>query len=323
MNRNSMLDPRPKPEMIRIMDGSTSHVDNISSPGESIFILDADAPTHEILEPEKVDTPLVFASPHSGRGYPSDFLESCTAPLIDLRRVEDAFVDLLFKDVVSQGSPLIHSKVGRACIDLNRAPTELDSTMFDSPLDSLVVSRSPRVSAGLGCIPRIAFAGRAIYDGKLDASVAQSRLEQYYHPYHRALDDLLARSHSTYGASILIDCHSMPSATENGAPLPDIILGDRFGASCSPALTRVVEQSLKRRGYTVTRNSPYAGGHTTVSRGRPAQHRHALQIEINRKLYLDEMNITLKPEFKMLSSNLEACFAEVRRWSKDFVSTRR
>lgn len=301
------------------MHGSLSSVDNIRVSGESSPILDELAETFIVAEPDRLRTPLVFASPHSGRSYPAAFLEACAAPLIDLRRIEDAYVDLLFAGVAHFGAPLIHAQIGRACIDLNRAPTELDVAMFCEPLDAAPVSRTPRVSAGLGCIPRIAHGGKAIYRGKLPAADAYERLERIYHPYHRALDALLDKSHAAFASAILIDCHSMPSTTETGAPLPDIVLGDRFGAACSPALTRMVEQGLTRRGYTVARNSPYAGGHITSSRGRPDKGRHALQVEINRRLYLDEENVEPIKGLDKLRLDLEGCFQDVARWSLDFA----
>ncbi|MBB37049.1 MAG: N-formylglutamate amidohydrolase [Hirschia sp.] len=301
------------------MHGSLSDREGNEPSGDAVVVLDPLDPTFVVIEPEAVASPLVFASPHSGRSFPAEFLSACTAPLIDLRRIEDAYVDRLFAEASRFGAPLICARVGRACLDLNRAPTEMDATMFTAPLDEIIVSRSPRVSAGLGCIPRIAHGGRNIYSEKLPSSVAGERLASIYHPYHNALDNLLDRAERKFGSAILIDCHSMPSKTETGAPMPDIVLGDRFGAACAPALTRIVEKGMKRRGYSIARNVPYAGGHITLSRGRPERNRHALQIEINRRLYLDEENVRPNQHFHQLKADLEACFDDVAYWSLGFV----
>lgn len=280
-------------------------------------VMDASSPhTFGVKEPEMVTSPLVFASPHSGRFYPETFLSACRADLMELRRIEDAYVDLLFDGASAIGAPFLYALVGRACVDLNRAANELDIAMFSDPVRDPKPSRSARVIAGLGCIPRIAHGGVPIYRRKLTFHEARQRLDQIYHPYHTALDDLLDRTRAQFGASILIDCHSMPSESETGQPMPDIILGDRFGASCSPDLTDQVEQALTRRGFSVARNTPYAGGHITVSRGKPERQRHALQIELNRKLYLDEVSVELKSTHNRLRDCLNDAFSEVNTWAR-------
>ena len=204
--------------------------------------------SYKVVQPRELTTPLVFASPHSGRSYPDSFLAQAIVDTLDLRRVEDAFVDLLLENTPEIGAPKILALVGRACVDLNRAPEELDASMFAGSIDALTMSRSPRVSAGLGCIPRVAHAGKAIYRKKLTADEALFRLEQIYRPYHRALNDLLHSSRERFGAAILVDCHSMPSRSETGAPLPDFVLGDRFGASCAPQIISRMEKNAGGSG---------------------------------------------------------------------------
>ena len=285
---------------------------------DSSFSLSSGMAAHELIVPKVQTSPLVFASPHSGRQYPVEFLAKCTLPLLDLRRVEDAYIDLVFDQVAELGAPLLHALVGRACLDLNRDSSELDSTMFLDDLDQLVLSRSPRVSAGLGCIPRVAFKGAAIYSEKLSVQDAYQRLDGIYHPYHESLNAVLNQTEERFGLSILIDCHSMPSTTESGAHLPDIVLGDRFGASCSPAIVRLLESGLKKHGFTVARNAPYAGGHITTTHGQPRKKRHALQIEINRKLYLDEESVAPNDKFGGLKNTLATCFRELAEWSIQF-----
>lgn len=244
-----------------------------------------------IEEPVSVVSPAVFASPHSGRLYPKGFLETCRASMIDLRRIEDAYVDRLLADVHLSGAPVISGLVARGYIDLNRAESEMDPHMFENPSPGWFAQRSPRVEAGLGCIPRVAYNGAAIYSQKLPRDEADRRLEQVYRPYHRALEALLRRSQAMFGQGWLIDCHSMPAETEPSARSPDIVIGDRFGASCSEGLVDLVEGLFRARGYTTARNSPYAGGFATLAHGQPSLGRHAIQIEVRRRLYLEEASV--------------------------------
>ncbi|HVY90373.1 MAG TPA: N-formylglutamate amidohydrolase, partial [Hyphomonadaceae bacterium] len=244
-----------------------------------------------IDEPVSVVSPAVFASPHSGRLYPKGFLETCSASMMDLRRIEDAYVDRLLSDVHLSGAPVICGLVARACVDLNRAESEMDPLMFEDPSPAWFAQRSPRVDAGLGCIPRFAFNGAPIYARKLTRREADLRLDQVYRPYHRALEALMRRAQAMFGQSWLIDCHSMPAETEATARSPDIVIGDRFGASCSPGLADQVEALFRAKGYTTARNTPYAGGYATLAHGAPSLGRHALQIEVRRRLYLDEVSV--------------------------------
>ncbi len=293
------------------------HPDSTDLVSVDTLIPQSDTGSYKILAPiGATETPVVFSSPHSGRAYPEDFLQVCQADLMDLRRIEDAYVDELANEAPSiTGAPLIQAMIGRACVDLNRAPNELDATMFTDTLAELPVSRSPRVAAGLGCIPRIAHAGTRIYRRKLSPPVALQRLEQIYRPYHKALQSLVDRAHEQFGVSFLIDLHSMPSCTESGVLLPDIILGDRFGAACSQGLTKELELAFRTRGYSVARNAPYAGGHITLSMGRPQAERHAIQIEINRRLYLDEQNVTKTSDFQFLKADIEGALKSVSHWA--------
>ncbi len=264
-----------------------------------------------IDEPVSVVSPAVFASPHSGRLYPKGFLEICSASMIDLRRIEDAYVDRLLADVHLSGSPVICGLVGRACIDLNRAESEMDPVMFEDPSPSWFSQRSPRVDAGLGCIPRIAFNGTAIYGRKLRREEADRRIDQVYRPYHRALEALLRRAQAMFGQAWLIDCHSMPAETESSAKSPDIVIGDRFGASCSPGLADLVESLFRARGYTTARNTPYAGGFATLAHGQPSLGRHALQIEVRRRLYLDEVSVEPHEGFLALRRHMSEIAQEI------------
>jgi N-formylglutamate amidohydrolase len=250
--------------------------------------------------PARQTAPFLFASPHSGRSYPASLLENTRLDATTLRRSEDAFVDELFAGVLDLGAPLLAAQFPRAFLDVNRSSAELDAGMFDAPLDIPVDTPTHRVAAGLGVIPRIVRDGAEIYRGKLGASEADARIRALYQPYHQALAALVEETRARFGVAVLIDCHSMPSALS----VPDIVLGDRYGASAAPALTARAETAFAREGFSVARNTPYAGGHTTVLHGRVASGCHALQIEVNRALYLDEEKIIKKAAFDSVKSRL-------------------
>ena len=250
--------------------------------------------------PVRQTVPFVFASPHSGRHYPASLLERTRLDATTLRRSEDAFVDELFAGVVGLGAPLLAAHFPRALLDVNRSMAELDAGMFDGALNVPVDAPSPRVAAGLGVIPRIVRDGAEIYDGKLDSAEAHARLSQFYQPYHHALSGLIKETRDHFGVAVLIDCHSMPSALS----VPDIVLGDRYGASAAPQLTARAEAAFSREGFSVARNTPYAGGYTTALYGRVASGCHALQIEINRALYLNEDKIVRKSSFELVRTRL-------------------
>jgi N-formylglutamate amidohydrolase len=253
-------------------------------------------PAFEVLRAAPAGAPpptaLVFASPHSGEVYPPDMVEAARLPVETLRASEDAFVDQIIAGAPALGASVILARLARAYVDLNREPWELDPSMFDEALPDYAQGRTARVAAGLGAIPRVAGEGRPIYARKLTFAEARDRIELAHRPYHDALDRQLAAARAAHGAAILIDWHSMPAAAARGirgrGGSCDIVLGDRFGAACSPKLTGLVERELEGMGYRVARNAPYAGGYTTEHYGRPAKRTHALQIEINRALYMDE-----------------------------------
>ena len=268
-----------------------------------------------IDEPVSVVSPAVFASPHSGRLYPKGFLETCSAATLDMRRIEDAYVDRLLADVHESGSPVICGLVARAFVDLNRAESEMDPGMFEDPSPGWYAQRSPRVDAGLGCIPRVAFNGTPIYSRKLKRDEADRRLEQVYKPYHRALEALLKRAQAMFGQAWLIDCHSMPAEAESHRS-PDIVIGDRFGASCSAGLADFVESLFRARGYTTARNSPYAGGYATLAHGQPSLGRHALQIELRRRLYLDEAKVEPHEGFLTLRRHMGEIAREICAYTR-------
>ena len=261
----------------------------------------------EVQEPAKQTLPLVFASPHSGAYYPPDFVAASALELGALRKSEDCYVDDLFGDVPRLGAPLLRALFPRAYLDVNREPYELDPEMFAQPLPTFVNSTSARVAAGLGTIAKIVASRREIYRGKLSFDEAERRINGVYKPYHKALRDLIHRTWNRFGLCILIDCHSMPSAglpVESDGRGIDIVLGDRSGMSCAPAITETLEHSLSELGYRVTRNNPYAGGFTTQHYGEPATGIHTIQIEINRTLYMDELTLQRRNSFTRLKADL-------------------
>jgi N-formylglutamate amidohydrolase len=244
-----------------------------------------------VERPVEQTAPLVFASPHSGRRYPDEFLAASRLDPCGLRRSEDSFVDELFAAAAGHGAPLVHATFPRAFCDPNREPWELDPAMFADSLPAWVNTTSPRVSAGLGTIARVVASGEAIYRGKLAFAEAERRIETCWKPFHDTIATLVEDTRVRFGQCVLIDCHSMPShvqANGRGERLADVVLGDAHGTACAPHITRFVERRLHDLGYRVRRNDPYAGGFITRHYGRPRQQVHALQIEIARGLYMDE-----------------------------------
>jgi len=253
-------------------------------------------------------TPIVFASPHSGRFYPDDMMAAAALDAQSIRRSEDAYVDDLIAAGPELGVATITARFARAYIDLNREAFELDPAMFADELPEFARARTARVAAGLGAIARVVSEGQEIYARKLTFAEARGRIEGAHRPYHEALGQLIAEAHAEHGFAILIDWHSMPAAAAvrtGGRERPcDLVLGDRFGAACAGVLPTRVERELESMGYRVARNTPYAGGYTTEHYGRPARRVHALQIEINRALYLDEASLAPTPAFHDLKLRL-------------------
>ena len=267
----------------------------------------------QLARPETRTTSVVFASPHSGRDYPPSFLRQSVLNQNQIRSSEDAFVDLLFESAPRHGAPLLTAHAPRAYLDLNRGPDELDSALIEGVRRN---PHNPRIASGLGVVPRVVANGRAIYRGKISLEAAHQRIARYWRPYHDQLQTLLDESRNTFGEAILIDCHSMPSeAVEHvgppGSARPDIVLGDRFGATAAGEIVERVEAAFASAGLRVARNMPFAGAFITQHYGRPSRRQHALQIEMNRALYMNERRLEPNPNFDAFKSLLENVVAEI------------
>ncbi len=270
--------------------------------------LPADTDSVMVSHPARQTTPLIFASPHSGRVYSPDFLALSRLDPLGLRRSEDSFVEELYAAAPSFGAPLLAATFPRAFCDANREPWELDPSMFADSLPHWVNATSPRVAAGLGTIARIVASGEPIYRGKLRFADAQARVNGCWQPYHDRLTALIGQTQALFGTCLLIDCHSMPSSgavggagsARNPFKQADFVLGDAYGTACGGRVTRFVERSLTDLGFTVRRNDPYAGGFITRHYGRPRGRVHVLQIEVARDLYMDELRIERLTRFDAL-----------------------
>ncbi len=276
---------------------------------------------YDLEMPAKRTSCVVFSSPHSGRDYPLEMLQRSVLNRHVIRSSEDAYVDRLFDTAPGLGIPLLKAKMPRAYLDLNRSPDELDPALIDGIRRR---GHNPRVSSGLGVIPRVVANGRAIYRGKLTIDEARHRIDTYWHPYHARLKSLLAESFTMFGQAILIDCHSMPheavaAAGTTRSGRPEIVLGDRFGASASGEIVDQIESAFAAAGLSVARNAPFAGAYVTQTYGRPGRRQHAIQIEIDRSLYMDEQKILPGTNFELFRQTLRKVIADIARIGPEAV----
>lgn len=266
-----------------------------------------------LTEPAGVPGCAVFSSPHSGRCYPPDLLHRSRLGALALRASEDAFVDGLFAAAPAHGAPLIAATMPRAYVDLNRGADELDPSVIEGVR---LTGLNPRIAAGLGVIPRVVAEATAIYAGKISRAEAATRLSRFHTPYHEAVAGLLRRAGTHHGLAVLYDCHSMPRDALRSVPRvrgrrPEIVLGDRFGASAAPWVVAEAQAAFEAEGFAVVRNMPFAGGYITQRYGRPALGWHAIQIEVDRGLYLDERRVEPLPGMEALRHSLSAVVARL------------
>ena len=267
-----------------------------------------------ILAPKLWESAVVFASPHSGRDYSNTFRGQSILDSVILRSSEDAYVDQLIDYVPEFGAPLLLANAPRAFVDFNRSADELDPAIVSGAQRR---GQNPRIASGLGVIPRVVANGRSIYRGKIPMQEAKDRLRKYWHPYHEALLCLLKAAKSRHGYSVLIDVHSMPhDAVSSPSKLvmpPEIVIGDRHGSSASSALVEEVEACFADAGLRTARNSPFAGAFITQHYGRPSANQHAIQIEIDRGVYLDEAHVTPNDQFVETRAKLRQAFEGIAR----------
>jgi len=269
-----------------------------------------DRPAFETIRPRRMMAPLVFNSAHSGRDYPERFLRMTRLDHLSIRQSEDAFVDELFARAPHLGAPLIRAHFPRAYLDVNREPWELDPAMFVEPLSERFNTTSPRVAAGLGTLARVVAENKPIYRERLTLDDARMRIEGIYQPYHATMQRLLTEAYGAFGVAVLIDCHSMPRLSRSGDRLgPDIVLGDRYGTTCAPILADIAEMVFAGSGLRVARNRPYAGGFCTRTYGRPQHGVHALQIEISRHLYMNEVTLEKNEGFGAIRQLIDRLLA--------------
>jgi len=268
---------------------------------------------YHLYHPDALTSRMVFASPHSGRDYPWSFLRHTLLDEHAIRSSEDAYVDRLFECAPQFGAPFLKAGAPRAFIDLNRSADELDPALIEGVRRT---GHNPRVASGLGVVPRVVANGRAIYRGKLPMAEADRRIAVYWRPYHAQLQKLLDRAHAQFGEAVLIDCHSMPHEAVDGivragARRPDIVIGDRFGASAAPWVVDRIEAAFADAGLVVTRNAPFAGAYITQAYGRPLRNQHAIQIEIDRAIYMNEAEIRPNEDFHAFRRLLRGIIADI------------
>ncbi|HLB79625.1 MAG TPA: N-formylglutamate amidohydrolase [Dongiaceae bacterium] len=265
---------------------------------------------------EATQAPLVLDSPHSGSIYPADF--RFAAPFALLRRAEDAFVDELFAGAPRHGATLLAALFPRSYIDPNRHEAEIDPSLLAEPWPHPV--RATRRSArGRGLVRRLVGPDQPVYDRRLSAAEVAARIGRCHRPYHAELAGLLDRAHRRFGAVWHLDCHSMRAtgwARGRGSPRDDFVLGDRHGTTCDPGFTELVRRTLTGLGYGVAVNRPFKGAEVVRRHGRPAANRHSLQIEVNRRLYMDQGRIEKTAGFDRLKADIDRLIAAVADYAR-------
>ncbi|MDE1901244.1 MAG: N-formylglutamate amidohydrolase [Alphaproteobacteria bacterium] len=260
---------------------------------------------YTLIESSGAPLPLVVDSPHSGRIYPVDFEFSCPLPL--LRQAEDAFVDELVAGAATAGAAVLMAEFPRAMIDPNRAADDIDPSIVDGAWDA-PLSPTPMTLQGYGLVRRLCRNGVVLYKAPLPAAEIKRRIDVYYQPYHDCLRGLVAARLAAHDLCYLVNAHSMPDRVDNGVARADFILGDRDGTSCDPAFTRRAQKLLQDMGYRVVLNDPYKGREIVQRYGRAGQGAQALQIEINRRLYLNEKTGEKNNLFDRLRVDMDAFF---------------
>jgi N-formylglutamate amidohydrolase len=242
-------------------------------------------PPFRRLGPLQPTLPVVLSVPHAGRSYSQALLRASRLPLNRLETLEDRLVDRLIGPAVEAGAVALVADAPRAEIDLNRDERELDPAMVAPRPPAADLLDTPRLRGGLGLIPARMSGTGNIWRERIPSAEVRRRVEAIHRPYHAALAAALSDARQRFGIAVLLDCHSMPPRGANDEEA-QVVLGDRFGTSAAPELVAAAERAGREAGYAVVRNVPYAGGHITMAHGRPAHGVHAIQLELDRGLYL-------------------------------------
>lgn len=267
---------------------------------------------YKLISARPATTSVVFASPHSARSYPADFLEASQLDELALRSSEDAYVDMFLRAAPAAGAHVLLGGAPRAYVDYNRAHSELDPALITGVSTRAM---NARISSGLGVIPRVVAGGRAIYAGKLTRAQAQYRLRTYWQPYHDRLATLMVETAQEFGRVILFDLHSMPrdAVVSRGGSRPDVVLGDRFGASCHSDIVEEAATIFSKAGLRVARNAPFAGAYIAQRYGLPSVGQHVVQVEIDRGLYLDEARVAPNADFRRFQTLMDSVVATLAK----------
>ena len=268
------------------------------------------------------DVPVVFDSPHSGTTYPPDF--DTIVPRLTLRRAEDTHVEALYAAAPDHGAMLIAANFPRSYIDANRSLLDIDAALLESAWPG-PINVSRKTEKGIGLVWRLLDTGEAIYTKKLTVAEVQTRIANCYAPYHKVVRDAINTAHKHYGAVWHINCHSMPATSSMiseegpGVLRADFVLGDRDGTTCDPAFTAFVALTLRGMGYEVRINDPYKGVELVRAYSDPAEHKHSLQIEVNRKLYMDETSRERNANFAKLQADITPLIAAISTYAREHI----
>ncbi len=273
-------------------------------------------PPYRLARPHTLCSCVVVSSPHSGAEYPAEMLAASPLDLLTLRSSEDAFIEQLLASAPTHGAPLLAARLPRAWVDLNRATDDLDPALIEGVRSHRL---DPRVASGLGVIPRVVAAGRAIYCAKISRAEAEARIDAVWRPYHARLGTLIAEAHAAFGMALLLDVHSMPHEVVASLPrpAPQVVLGDRYGASAAPALVAAVEAAFTAEGLRVARNAPFAGAYIAQAYGRPRFGSHVVQVEIDRSIYMDETRVEPGPGFDAFAAVMGRVLARIAPLGRD------
>ncbi len=268
------------------------------------------------------DVPVVFDSPHSGTIYPPDF--DTVVPRLTLRRAEDTHVEALYAAAPDHGAMLIAANFPRSYIDANRSLLDIDAALLETAWPG-PINVGRKTEKGIGLVWRLLDTGEAIYTKKLTVAEVQARIANCHAPYHKVVRDAINTAHKHYGAVWHINCHSMPATSSviseegPGVLRADFVLGDRDGTTCDPAFTAFVALTLRGMGYEVRINDPYKGVELVRAYSDPAEHKHSLQIEVNRKLYMDETSRERNANFAKLQSDITALIAAISNYAREHI----